>query len=84
MFEPGAPLGAPLPLLEYEPLLEPPPGTPWPVERDEPEVVPGALEPVLDEPEPAGPIALPGIAGPGSPGYITVAPMPVIISGRSS
>jgi hypothetical protein len=82
MFEPvGLP---PLPLEELEPLCEAPLGTPWPVELDEPEVVPGTLEPVLEAAEPAGPIAEPGIAGPGSPGYITVAPMPVMISGRCS
>ena len=47
-------------------------------------MVPGADEVLLDEVEPAGPIALPGIEGPASPGYITVAPMPVMISGRCS
>jgi hypothetical protein len=82
MFEPdGLAAGAP-PLL-----LEPADcelGTPCPVELDEPVVVPGTVDPALDEVEPAGPIALPGIAGPGSPGYITVPPMPVMISGRCS
>jgi hypothetical protein len=85
MFEPdGAGAGAPLLELEPEPVPVEPSGMPWPVELDEPLVVPGALDPVLDDVEPAGPIALPGIAGPGSPGYITVAPMPVMTSGRCS
>ena len=81
MFEAG---GGPL-LVAPEALPgSPPAGTPWPDEEYEPLLVPGPLEPVLDDVEPAGPIAVPGIAGPASPGYITVAPMPVITSGRSS
>jgi len=81
MFEDG--FGAGAAALAPEPAAEPL-GTACPEEFDEPLVVPGAVDPVLDEVEPAGPIALPGIAGPGSPGYITVPPMPVMISGRCS
>ncbi|HKC52851.1 MAG TPA: hypothetical protein VKF60_18825 [Myxococcota bacterium] len=83
MFEPGGLAAGALPLAVEPPAVEPS-GTLWPVELDDPVVVPGALDPVLDDVEPAGPIALPGIAGPGSPGYITVAPMPVMTSGRCS
>ncbi|MFI5315824.1 MAG: hypothetical protein ACHQ6T_08990 [Myxococcota bacterium] len=83
MFELGWPAGWPPAAAPLAPLPEPS-GSPWPDELDECEVVPGADEPLLDELEPAGPIAVPGIAGPDSPGYITVAPMPVMISGRCS
>jgi hypothetical protein len=57
-------------------------GSPLPLY--EPELVPGAVEPVDCPVAEAGPIALPGIAGPDSPGYITVAPIPAITSGRLS
>src|SRR5262245_39200520 len=83
MFEPGC-CGALAPLLCAPPAPPLAPGTPVPFELDDPRVVPGADEVCVFELEPAGPIALPGIAGPASPGYITVAPMPVMISGRCS
>jgi hypothetical protein len=90
MFEPGCaappdaaeppPAGAgPL----DEPLDEPERGG-SPLPLDEPEEVPGLVEPAACPVAEAGPIALPGIAGPDSPGYITVAPIPLMTSGRCS